>query len=73
MDFILMKYSMVISDMLYILQHFNLNFISFFIVNAAVVFYNYPGENSFLGCYWVNVFSIIGVMLKKILGQYTFL
>ena len=36
-------------------------------------FNTYPGENSFLGCYWVNVFSIIGVMLKKILGQYTFL
>ena len=31
---------MVISDMLYILQHFNLNFIPFFIVNT-VVFYNY--------------------------------
>ena len=32
--------SMVISDMLYILQHFNMNFIPFFIVNT-VVFYNY--------------------------------
>ena len=31
---------MVINDMLYILQHFNLNFIPFFIVNT-VVFYNY--------------------------------
>ena len=31
---------MVISKMLYILQHFNLNFISFFIVNT-VVFFNY--------------------------------
>ena len=31
---------MVIGDMLYILQHFNLNFIPFFIVNT-VVFYNY--------------------------------
>ena len=31
MDIILMKDSMVISDMLYILQHFNLNFISFFL------------------------------------------
>ena len=31
---------MVIGDMLYILQHFNLNFILFFIVNT-VVFYNY--------------------------------
>ena len=41
MNFILMKDSMVISDMLYILQHFNLNFIPFFIVNT-VVFYNYP-------------------------------
>ena len=40
MDFILMKDSMVISDMLYILQHFNFNFIPFFIVNA-VVFYKY--------------------------------
>ena len=28
------------SDMLYILQHFNLNFIPFFIVNV-IVFYNY--------------------------------
>ena len=27
---------MVISDMLYIMQHFNLNFISFFIVNTVV-------------------------------------
>ena len=40
MDIILMKDSMVISDMLYILQQFNLNFISFFIV-YTVVFYNY--------------------------------
>ena len=40
MDIILMKDSMVISDMLYILQHFNSNFIPFFIVNT-VVFYNY--------------------------------
>ena len=40
MNFILMKDSMVISDMLYILQYFNLNFIPFFIVNT-VVFYNY--------------------------------
>ena len=40
MNFILMKDSMVISDMLYILQHFNLNFIPFFIVNT-VVLYNY--------------------------------
>ena len=40
MDIILIKDSMVISDMLYILQHFNLNFISFFIV-YTVVFYNY--------------------------------
>ena len=31
---------MVISDMLYILQHFDSNFIRFFIVNT-VVFYNY--------------------------------
>ena len=38
MDIILMKDSMVISDMLYILQHFNLHFIPFFIVNT-VVFY----------------------------------
>ena len=38
MDIILMKDSMVISDMLYILQHFNSNFIPFFIVNT-VVFY----------------------------------
>ena len=34
------KISEVIGDMLYILQHFNLNFISFFFVNT-VVFYNY--------------------------------
>ena len=40
MNFILMKDSMVISDMLYILQHFNLNFIPFFIFNT-VQFYNY--------------------------------
>ena len=40
MDIILMKDSMVINDMLYILQHFNSNFIPFFIVNT-VVFYNY--------------------------------
>ena len=40
MNFILMKDFMVISDMWYILQHFNLNFIPFFIVNT-VVFYNY--------------------------------
>ena len=40
MDIILMKDSMIINDMLYILQHFNLNFISFFIV-YTVVFYNY--------------------------------
>ena len=40
MDIMLMKDSMVISDMLYILQHFNSNFIPFFIVNTAV-FYNY--------------------------------
>ena len=33
MNVILMKDSMVISDMLYILQHFNLNFIQFLIVN----------------------------------------
>ena len=31
---------MVISDMLYILQHFNFNLIPFFIVNT-VMFYNY--------------------------------
>ena len=36
MDIILTKDSMVISDMLYILQHFNLNFIPFFIVNTVV-------------------------------------
>ena len=29
---------MVISEMLFILQHFNLNFISFFIVNTVVFF-----------------------------------
>ena len=40
MDIILTKDSSVISDMLYILQHFDLNFIPFFIVNT-VVFYNY--------------------------------
>ena len=40
MDIILMKDSMVISDMLYILQHFNLNFIPILIVNI-VVLYNY--------------------------------
>ena len=40
MDIILMNDSMVISDMLYILQCFNLNFIPFFIVNT-VVLYNY--------------------------------
>ena len=32
MNFILMKDSMVISDMLYILQHFNLNFIPFILL-----------------------------------------
>ena len=32
---------MVISDMLYILQHFNLNFIQFFIVNTVVFIANY--------------------------------
>ena len=37
-----MKDSMVISDMLYTLQHFNLNFISFFIfIVNTVVLYNY--------------------------------
>ena len=40
MDIILMKDSMVISDMLYILQNFNWNFIQVLIVNT-VVFYNY--------------------------------
>ena len=30
------KISMIIGDMLYISQHFNLNFISFFIVNTVV-------------------------------------
>ena len=40
MDIILIKDSMVISDMLYILQYFNLNFIPFLIVNT-VVLYNY--------------------------------
>ena len=40
MDIISMKDSMVITDMLYILQHLKLNYISFFIVNA-VVLYNY--------------------------------
>ena len=39
MDIILMKDSVVISDMLYIVPHFNLNFILFFIV-YTVVFYN---------------------------------
>ena len=38
MDIIFMKDFMVISDMLYILQHLNLNFIPFLIVNT-VVFY----------------------------------
>ena len=39
---------MVISDMLYILQLFNSNFIQFFIVNT-VVFYNYcPTSPSWL-------------------------
>ena len=48
MDIILMKDSMAISDMLYILQHFNSNFIPFFIVNT-VVFYNYrPTSPSWL-------------------------
>ena len=32
MDLILMKYSMVISDTLYILPHFNLNFIPFLLL-----------------------------------------
>ena len=36
MDIILTKDSMVISNMLYILQHFNLNFIPVFIVNTVV-------------------------------------
>ena len=40
MNIISTKDSKVIGDMLYILQHFNLNFILFFIVNT-VVFYNY--------------------------------
>ena len=40
LDIILTKHFMVISDMLYILQHFNFNFIPFFIVNT-LVFYNY--------------------------------
>ena len=40
MDIILMKDSKFISDMLYILQHFNLNLIPFLIVNT-VIFYNY--------------------------------
>ena len=39
MDIILMKDSLVISDMLNILQHFNLNIILFFIVDT-VVFYS---------------------------------
>ena len=43
MDTILMKDSMVISDLLYILLHFNLNFIPFLIDNT-VVFYNYCGN-----------------------------
>ena len=41
MDIILMKDSIVISDMLYILQHFILNFIPFFTVVNTVVFYDY--------------------------------
>ena len=40
MDITIMEDSMVICDMSYILQHFNLNFILFLIVNT-VVFYNY--------------------------------
>ena len=48
MDIILMKDSVVISDTVYILQHFNSNFIPFFIVNT-VVFYNYcPTSPSWL-------------------------
>ena len=46
MDIILTKDSMVISDMLYILQHFNLNFISFFIVNTVVFYNNCPTSPS---------------------------
>ena len=38
MNFILMKDSMVISDMLYILQHFDLNVIQFFIVNVVALY-----------------------------------
>ena len=47
---------MVIGDMLYILQHFNLNFISFFIVNT-VVFYNYSptSQSRLLRKLWTNV------------------
>ena len=41
MNFILMKDSMVISDMLYILQHFDLNVIPFFIVNVAAFYKKY--------------------------------
>ena len=37
MDIIVMKEYMVFSDMLYILQHFNSNFIPFFIVNTVVL------------------------------------
>ena len=40
MDIILMNDSMVISDMLYILQHFNFNVIPFLIIRT-VLFYNY--------------------------------
>ena len=48
MDILLMKDSMVINHMLYILQLFNSIFIQFFIVNT-VVFYNYcPTSQSWL-------------------------
>ena len=52
MDIILMKDSLVISDMFYILQHFNSNFIPLFIVNT-VVFYNYH--------LWSNISVLITV------------
>ena len=67
---------MVISDMLYILQHFNLNFIPFFIVNV-VVFYNYcpTSPSRLLRKLWTSVkgndwqIEMEYVLLLKILSS----
>ena len=47
---------MVISDMLYILQHFNSNFIPYFTVNTVVFYYYYPTSPSrLLWKLWTSV------------------